>query len=830
MAELLQAGPGVLITGPAGIGKTRLAAEAAANYGEVIRTVATEASREIPLAAFAHLLPASGAAGNPIRWGADLIARPGLVILADDAHHLDPVSATMLEHLVRHRGAKTIATARTGHHVLDSLRKDDLLARIHLDPLSEDGTARLLHGALGSPATDRTIRHLHRLSGGNALFLRELVTAAQDAGILADRGSGWDLSGPVHLSPRLTELIAAKLSRLDETERQVLDYVSLAEPIGLDLLRQLVPAVALESAEARRLIVCEPDGHRRQIRLAHPLYGEVIRNTCPTLRRSRRQRELALALASTGARRSDDTLRVAVWWLDSGFPGDPSMFLRASRYALATLDTPLATRLGWAAFRADGGVETGAWLTQLLNLAGEHEQAATVLRGIPAPADEASLTTLTEARLQAYGLGLRQLDQVKRIYAEAIGRLRTPTHRARIEAVYAYQLAVLLDCRPAAHLPEPVNDPVLAAYTAHAKTTGLVHLGRYRQAADLAGRVLGMADGWRNARPMALLGLELDRHTATLLGGDPATAEHTVVVDHEQALTERLWPAWIGLRLMCRARSARYAGRVREASRQAREAFELTPFAHRGIVLGEVALAAAYGGDADTAAEAVQAVADAKHPTGYRILTFWAELARPWIAALTSDSPTVVKTGIAVADLARAHDLPAFELIALHDLVRLGAAETVHDRLIRAASAHEGDLAPLLADHARAAGDGPALLAAARRYERLGMILYAAETAAQASAVFHRPGPRPEAIFAGAWAFALAARCPGANTPALADLRDPGLTSRETEIAMLAVTNMTSKEIAEHLVISVRTVNNHLQSVYGKLGINGRDALGALLP
>jgi DNA-binding CsgD family transcriptional regulator len=56
------------------------------------------------------------------------------------------------------------------------------------------------------------------------------------------------------------------------------------------------------------------------------------------------------------------------------------------------------------------------------------------------------------------------------------------------------------------------------------------------------------------------------------------------------------------------------------------------------------------------------------------------------------------------------------------------------------------------------------------------------------------------------------------------------LTPREREIATLAARGRTSKEVAADLVLSVRTVDNHLANVYAKLGIGGRadlaDALG----
>ena len=55
------------------------------------------------------------------------------------------------------------------------------------------------------------------------------------------------------------------------------------------------------------------------------------------------------------------------------------------------------------------------------------------------------------------------------------------------------------------------------------------------------------------------------------------------------------------------------------------------------------------------------------------------------------------------------------------------------------------------------------------------------------------------------------------------------LTARERDIATLAAQGDSSKEIAERLFLSVRTVDNHLQNVYSKLGVSGRRQLSAAL-
>ncbi len=48
------------------------------------------------------------------------------------------------------------------------------------------------------------------------------------------------------------------------------------------------------------------------------------------------------------------------------------------------------------------------------------------------------------------------------------------------------------------------------------------------------------------------------------------------------------------------------------------------------------------------------------------------------------------------------------------------------------------------------------------------------------------------------------------------------LTKREREVAVLAAGGITSKDIADRLFVSVRTVDNHLGRVYDKPGISSR--------
>ena len=51
-----------------------------------------------------------------------------------------------------------------------------------------------------------------------------------------------------------------------------------------------------------------------------------------------------------------------------------------------------------------------------------------------------------------------------------------------------------------------------------------------------------------------------------------------------------------------------------------------------------------------------------------------------------------------------------------------------------------------------------------------------------------------------------------------------GLTLREIEVLALVATGLTDAEVAERLVVSIRTVHAHLRSIYRKLDVHTRSA------
>jgi DNA-binding NarL/FixJ family response regulator len=129
-------------------------------------------------------------------------------------------------------------------------------------------------------------------------------------------------------------------------------------------------------------------------------------------------------------------------------------------------------------------------------------------------------------------------------------------------------------------------------------------------------------------------------------------------------------------------------------------------------------------------------------------------------------------------------------------------------------------------------GDAAALEVAAAAFESMDALLLAAEANADAAAAHRHAGRASSWRAARGRAMSLVEQCEGARTPALdrlyrLDLPEP-LTGREREIAGLAASGMTSPAIAERLVISVRTVENHLQQAYTKLGVRNRSQLAAV--
>jgi len=315
-----------------------------------------------------------------------------------------------------------------------------------------------------------------------------------------------------------------------------------------------------------------------------------------------------------------------------------------------------------------------------------------------------------------------------------------------------------------------------------------------------------------------------------IVAADPAAVDAAVAAEFAGMADAGDFALGSGYMTVVRAQASRLRGRLGEASRYARQgrARLASSRIFEGLACAELAHAAALAGDTATAVAAM-AEADALHPPTMRILYPHLEQARVWVAASTGGVPAAVAFLEALLVMLRDDGFAGYEVFALHDLVRLGHPADAVDRLAAVAPTVEGVLAPVAARHARAAvrGDGAALLDVAEEFAALGLDLYAAEAA---TAAVHTLRAARSTLLSRATERRgeLAGRCEGARTPAL-HLPRAALTDRERQIARLAATGVASKQIADQLFLSPRTVDNHLLRVYAKLGVTGRAELGAAL-
>jgi DNA-binding NarL/FixJ family response regulator len=249
------------------------------------------------------------------------------------------------------------------------------------------------------------------------------------------------------------------------------------------------------------------------------------------------------------------------------------------------------------------------------------------------------------------------------------------------------------------------------------------------------------------------------------------------------------------------------------------------------IALGELAYCHALLGDVDGAARAAEDAERRRHPVS-RLENFFVGRGQAWAAGVRGELTDACDRLVMTATECERLGQPVLAARAWYDLARFGDAERAAAPLRRLAEGGDPQAATdLLAAHvaALAGGDAPGVGAAAMRARRRGHHLHAAEAAAQA-ALLHGRRRRAEADRWVATAQTFAEACEGACSPVLARLSHLDLTWREREVIGLVARGLSNPEIARRLHLSVRTVENYLQAVYGKLGVHRREELGHLRP
>ncbi|MEP6813961.1 MAG: AAA family ATPase [Marmoricola sp.] len=363
------AGRLLLVTGEAGIGKTRLvtAAPLVADDVFVARGSCLPLSTEVPLLPVADLLRAvqdrdqgqslNEAFANCPAYVPRAIARmlpeieplvsePGaaggawerqqlfaairatlaalgevsrFVVVIEDLHWGDSATLDLLVHLLTASGGPGVpvvgtyrtedpsisATATEWRLLVQRLSSVEVL---ELGPLSQDGTAQQLALLGGEPPSLDLVEQIHRRAGGHPLFTEQLAAQADER-----------KAGDAPLPRLLSDLLDQRLADIGEQSWPVARALGVADRGLTSAQLRDVTDLGAEALAARlhdldrRRLLRTVDGH--VVELRHPLLAEAIRRRLVAGEAADEHRRLAVALAASP---DPSAAEVAEHWQGAG--------------------------------------------------------------------------------------------------------------------------------------------------------------------------------------------------------------------------------------------------------------------------------------------------------------------------------------------------------------------------------------------------------------------------------------------------------------------------------------------------------------------------------
>ncbi len=833
---------GVVFHGPPGVGKTRLAEELVALAAAAGCWTAFVRSRpnsiDLPLGVFAPIFPEGmDAASNVallVRARAELLAaaagRP-IVLGVDDVHLLDATSAVFLEQLVSGGIATVVLTFRSNEwvpHAIGDLWHRGDLRLVPVDSLDRSATVAMAEGLLGAELDPDAAELVWRLTGGNPLFVRAVVLESGPAAPTREA-----LEAVLGTSPSLSDFVATRLVGLDDAHRDALRVVALGEPLGLSTVEALVPDDVLASLEAHGYLEHGPDG---DVRLAHPLFGEVLRRSTSRLAARAVYRRLAAAAIDRGVGPAD-VVRVAAWVVDGGSEASPRLLVDAAQRAMHSWDVSLSERLARKVWEEHGDIEAGVVLANVLDDSGDGDEVSDLL------AELERRTVDRPERLMVVALQFRNafwkqgdLDGARAALEAGEAAVADGQPAGEVRAWWSsfHALRAEFDrCRE-------IVDELLAGPTGRS-TMLAAFAGAFAEAgAGNPERVMAHVDRLEaelNAvgDQVALFSSEIPpvlRIPALLQLGrvaDAVSAGETALATARSGGA----PFPIGQCEYTLARALVWSGRPRAAAEHARHAPAIyRSTGHRTLerlALTNLAFAAAASGDVALAEASLARIGELEPHT---IVLFdgliW--LARGDLAVAQHQPAHAVEHYGCGADWARATGIPFDEAALLHRQVALGRAGAVADRLAELADGRRG-MYGLLADHARGVRDGDTDLLGrtAEAFNAAGAHGLAVRAASDTSEAAARSGDRRAATRWATRVYDWAASAENTVVATPSAVAIVPLSRREREVAEMAAAGLSSPDIAERLFLSSRTVENHLARAFTKLGVRNRSDLGAAL-
>ncbi|WP_246857387.1 LuxR C-terminal-related transcriptional regulator [Pseudarthrobacter sp. NIBRBAC000502770] len=765
-----------------------------------------------------------------------------VLLAVDDAHHLDDASAGVLAEVISAGWATVVAAARPRPGLpqpLDQLWYDGLAERVDLRPLNHEQIEEVLAHILDGTVPGATVDAIWNASGGNPRLLDALLHDAAEAGVLAKRNGIWMLLGELPADgARLAAVVAKDHLRRGPEEQEALKLIALAGPVGRKVIEDISGAAVVRSLLDQQMIV-EAPGIPAELSMWNGLFAGAIRNTV-SVSRSLQLLEKVKAHQNPTLLQGEGRLRSVEWALECGIRVSDEEMLAAAKEALLRFRNHSARSIAARIHHPPLVPLAQAIQARALYNEGAYADAAALLDGCWLPlADDTEGPAVLMLRVSAH----QALGRSVGVVADDVERhpaLSGGEDSWQEELLHLLQLGA--DVNVAA-LEDAVNgmrtrrtgtagEPLRAlaeGLLAHA----LASAGRPvegLEAALLAASELPPLEGSLFFFPEFVLGRLVSDYLAM---GEWESAEREI--NHYAAANSPGAATFNGSLQLLQGYSLLRQGRMERAYQvllPAVEALRLNDplqLYRFGSALGFYA--AARLGDAEQARRLEQDHKDAAAgwPAHDLLAEAYVAAAAEYLArdgkglaalqTLMTTTEASARTGNLLEVLAMCWDLGDPSVVPMVQAAARGVEGRWAEALLTLATAWEG-------------ADGDTLMATAASLEEAGFVNLAREAYARASTVLEQVGERRRSR----QAVAQREKCDhelgerfreGRFIAAAPAVR---LTRREQDIVELAVQGLTDREIAQRLMVSVRTVEGHLYRTYVKLGVRSRDELESALP
>jgi DNA-binding CsgD family transcriptional regulator/tetratricopeptide (TPR) repeat protein len=875
---------GALLVGAPGVGKSVLLSAALRQAGEEGRTVLCVGGaswRSGPhTRGFGSLTECLEAVQLS---SADGRSEERPLIGIDDVHLLDTASSVRLHRLVAAGCLTLVATARQDAPTpagVDQLWVERLVEHVEVTPFDRGALDSVLRARLGGHTDTTTLERLWVATHGNALMLRELVEHALEDGSLSCVDGTWRWPGLTDApGRRLSDVIRLGLRDLDHDEHELVHMLAVAEPLESEIVAAAGLSKAAESLHLRRIVSVERSRSRVRLRLAVPLSRVVVASRMSDLTAARLRSEVADGLERMGARREEDVLRIVWLRMDAGLVPERDQLLAAAPIALRRREFPLAERMCLLALEepapyldsrvlpgpvpdsadyaktlrrlvtrvartpehAQQRVRAALLLGRVLVGRNRPHEAETVLAaalesGVTVPLAEHIAAVHTRVTNMAWSL--RRIEEAGRLLDRTIAAVGAD--RAGVLHGTRVMIAVTLDrLHEAVALGDQAlamdsSDVGLAQAVVPTVAFALAELGDPASGLELLDRYQDASDDWD--ADALLLANSVSARCSSLLGNLKSAATALDAVHRYDPGHGR--PVLLQA-LLDRCRLLRLLGQPQQAVALLRGAIA-SEAAHSYPVDSVWPLAQLAGALAESGnhAEALRTLVEVRSMRGdvaaSPITEDEIDYENALLIAHTGDHSAAAAQAVTLAERAAAAGRTVRAATALLLAARLTEGAAVrypHQALLRSARA-TGGLIAVYADYSEALadGDGVALTAASARLAEMGALPLAGEAAAHAARAFRAAGQFGKSRKALATSQELLRGCGSMLPPWLEqdgrqERDSASLTPREQEVAALAAAGMSNRDIADRLVVSVRTVENHLHRIYHKLGITARNEL-----